>query len=193
MEGIFILRSHLKKGRPVWTTQYFARASSIASWRKELSFLLPAAVAPWRWWKLLVWNLRWTFASPGILSVLLPVFLIIPVLHHPCGPLSPRVTQSHGLVRIERDLWRSFNPASPCQSSLQKASEAEKDIPGAEGRQGGYLPAPLTAHCFSRDQFWQQPEQPHQCPQEEGGILLTWSVSAFPGQGVTKEKIKGRF
>lgn len=126
MEGIFILRSHLKKGRPVWTTQYFARASSIASWRKELSFLLPAAVAPWRWWKLLVWNLRWTFASPGILSVLLPVFLIIPVLHHPCGPLSPRITQSHGLVRIERDLWRSLIQPPPAKAVCRRLQKLRK-------------------------------------------------------------------
>lgn len=92
--------------------------------RRELSFLLPAAIAPWRWQKVLVLNLRWNFTSSDILLVLLPLLLTISVLNHLYGPLSLRITWNHGLFRFERHLWRSFSPTSPCQSSLQRTSKA---------------------------------------------------------------------
>lgn len=41
-------------------------------------------------------------------------FFVIPVLSHLYGPLSHRITQDHGLVRTERDLWRSFSPTPLC-------------------------------------------------------------------------------
>lgn len=96
-----------------------------------------------------------------------------------------------GLKGTSGDHLAQLPPAKAVCRELQKLPE--KDITGAKGRQGGHIPAHLSGHCFNRDQFWQQPEEPHQCPWKDDGLLLSWSgclYSAFPGEGVTKEKIK---